>query len=72
MSIEWGIKDLRWVRENLKELMSKYPDMFIVVRNGEIIFAHRDQLKVWRWIQQTISGEDYIVEYIPEQATVIL
>lgn len=72
MSIEPRIKDLRWIKENLKELMSKYPDTFIVVRNREIIFAHTDQLEVWRWIQHTPLGEDYIVEYIPQQATVIL
>ncbi|MEM2212481.1 MAG: DUF5678 domain-containing protein [Candidatus Bathyarchaeia archaeon] len=54
--------DMRWIRENARELQSNYPDMYIAVYNGKVVAADKDLKRVYE-IARPYS-EKAIIKYV--------
>lgn len=54
--------DMKWIRENARELQSSYPDMYIAVYDGKVVAADKDLKKVYEKARP--YGERAIIKYV--------
>lgn len=55
-------EDLKWIHENHSVLRQKYPNMYIAVKNGEVIAADKEFGKVYE--QAKKKTKEFVTDYI--------
>jgi len=68
---EMAVKDFEWIDQHYSELMTKYPNMYIAVREGRILAAHKEFGKVYDEATKK-AGKDFVTEYIFSGEPIVL
>jgi len=58
-----GSKDFQWINKNYGSLQSKYPSMYVAVKDGKVISANKDFGKVYQEAKKKV-GEPFVTEYM--------
>jgi hypothetical protein len=56
-------KDYEWINENYSLLQAKYPNMYVAVKDGEVISANKEFGKTYKETKKK-AGENFVTDYI--------
>jgi hypothetical protein len=65
--------DFRWIFANMEMLRSKYPDKYIAVKDGRVVFAYADAKRLLDKIALSgSSADDFAIEYVRKKPSCFL
>lgn len=56
-------KDFKWINKNYPTLQTKYPNMYVAVKDGKVISANKEFGKTYEEAKKK-AGEDFVTDYI--------
>jgi hypothetical protein len=62
--------DFQWINRNYASLQAKYPNMYVAVKNGQVISANRDFGKTYNEAKK--KTDDFATDFIMSGEPVVL
>jgi len=57
-----GLRDFEWIDQHYAELQQRYPNMYIAVKDGEVLSANREYGKMYD--EALKKSVDFVTDYI--------
>jgi len=58
------IEDLKWIGEHYSDLQSRYPDMYIAVKDGKVLAAGRKFGEVYDKAKKVMGEKNFVIDYM--------